>query len=326
MQMEVTKRKATGVLAKMVENMDEESLAKTREEMMEQHPIVYTREMGLEALRKIEYDRVFGDPARLEWKNLASGSNHIGNCSEMSQLICGAFKENNEGRLPTDQEYLDIMIDYAESQKGRLKVDSRGPTTTEWWRIGEILRNGIKKAEPTFTYSAEDCLYAALYHTVTQTMDGKRAEKEFVDKLISRITKKDVEYPSGSDDAYFGVDFFAYFGKDCDRYGIQVKPISFFKRAHIGKSRKDVENDTELDSKNLVEKYFSAMKNCNIVGMLYAIYETRGDNDNEWYYKEVNGRKKFLFTIDELYDVEKKEVNCFVCGRMKYKKCPINIS
>lgn len=315
MQMEVTKRKAKGVLGKMLENIDEESLAKTREEMMSEHPIVYTREIGQAARDKVEGNRVFGTMAFDIWKKFA-GSNSIGNCDEMCQMICGAFMDN-AGRLPTDQEYLDTQIDYAESQEKRLKIHSRGPTWMEWWMIGEKLRNAIKKEEPTFTCSAEDCLQTALYHTVTETMMGKRAEKELIDNMISGVTKKEVEYPSGADDAFFGVDFFAYFGKNADKYGIQVKPITFY----MGKKSSTVE-----DNEALLKKSVSAIEHFGLVGMLYAIYERRGDNNNEWFYKEVNGRKKFLFTIDELYDVDKKVVTFIPCGRVKYKKCPINIS
>ena len=134
-------------------------------------------------------------------------------------------------------------------------------------------------------------------------------------KLLISVSKKDVEYPSGKDDARYGVDFFAYFGKNNDRYGVQVKPITFYKGKKL---------DTREDVDALITKYFSAIEHFGLIGILYAIYEKRSDNRNEWFYKEVNGRKKFLFTIDELYDVDKRELNCFVCGRMKYKKCPLN--
>lgn len=311
--MEVKKRKSKDVLAEMVANIDEESLAKTREEMMEQakHPILYTREMGRDARNKIDLDRIFGETATVIWRDSFAGSNSIGNCDELCQLIVGAFMDNY-GKMPTDQEYLDAQIEYAESRKDDFKVNSRGLTENEWWRLAERYRNAIKKQEPTFPYGVEDCLYAAIYHAVSQTMDGKRAEKELIDNLILGKTHKDVEYPSGADDALYGIDFFAYFGSPNKKYGVQVKPISFYKGKKL---------DGKKDIENLVEKYFAANEHFGLVGMLYAIYETRRDNTNEWFYKEVNGRKKFLFTIDELYDVDTKTLNCFVGGKMKYKKC-----
>lgn len=313
--MEVKKRKGKDVLAKMVANIDEESLARTREEMMEQakHPIVYTEEIGLEARNKIDLDRAFGDVATKIWREEFAGSNSIGNCDEMSQMISGAFLDNY-GRMPTDQEYLDAQIAYAEKRKDIMKINSRGPTEQEWWSLAERYRNAIKKAEPTFRYGVDDCLMAAIFHTVTQTLAGKRAENEFIQKLILDKTTKPVEYPSGEDDAKYGIDFFAYFGKNSGKYGVQVKPISFYKGKKI---------DNKADKENLVEKYFSAMEHFDLVGMLYAVYEKRRNNEIEWFYKEDKGRKKFLFTIEELYNTETKELICFRNGKFIYEKCKI---
>lgn len=317
--MKVTKRKAKGVLSKMLENIDEESLARTREEMMEMasHPIVYTAEMGAEAVRKIEQDEnsPWFKVASEVWKPLAS-SPSIGNCDEMRQMICNAFiKKYN--RFPTDQEYLDTQIAYAEHPSyNQYTIWARSRTTDEWWTLGEIYRNGIKRRCPEFPFGAEDCLYAALYHTVTQTMAGKRAEEELANKIVSQFSSHPIEYPTGADDAEFGVDLFAYIGED--KYGIQVKPSSFFNGAHTGK-KKDIVDD----SNNLVEKYFSAMEHFDLVGMLYAVYEKRRNNEIEWFYKEDKGRKKFLFTIEELYNTETKELICFRNGKFIYEKCKI---
>lgn len=315
--MEVKKTNAKGVLAEMVANIDEESLAKTREEMMEQakHPIVYTEELGYEAVKKIEQDESapWFKVASEVWKPLAA-SPSIGNCDEMRQMICGAFIEAYN-RLPTDQEYLDAQIAYAEHPLyNQYSIWARSRTTDEWWTLGEVYRNSIKKKCPEFPFGVEDCLYAALYHAVTQTMVGKRAEEELADKVISQSTKRELEYPSGDEDAEFGVDLMAYFGNY--KYGIQVKPSSFFNGAYSGKKKDIVE-----DSNNLIKKNSLAIEHFGLDGMLFAIYEARRDNENEWFYKEVNGRKKFLFTIDELYDVDTKTLNCFTNGKIKYEKC-----
>lgn len=317
--MEVTKRKAKDVLGKMIANIDEESLAKTREEMMEQatHPILYTAEMGYEAVRKIEQDEdtPWFSVASEVWKPLAS-STSIGNCDEMRQLICGAFMEKYN-RFPTDQEYLDTQIAYAEHPSyNQYTIWARSRTTDEWWTLGEIYRNEIKKRCPEFPFGVEDCLYAALYHAVTQTMVGKRAEEELAEKVVSRYTKRKMEYPSGDEDAEFGVDLIAYVGDD--KYGIQVKPSSFFNGAYSGKKK-----DIKEDSDNLVDKNFTAIEHFGLVGMLFAIYEKGRNNDIEWFYKEDKGRKKFLFTIEELYDVDTKKLVCFENGRIIYDKCAI---
>jgi len=295
---------------------------KTRKEMMEQtkHPIVYTEEMGDAAVKKIEGCGVIGPEASKIWKPIAS-SPSIGNCDEMCQMIFGAFIEKYN-RLPTDQEYLDAQIAYAESKKyNQYTIWSRGRTVKEYWALAEYYRTEIKSIFPKADCTLEDCLYAILSHVVTQTMRGKIAEKELADKIISKYTNSEmrgIEYPSGSEDALYGVDMIAYFGKNHDKYGIQVKPVTFFKGAYSERKK-----DNKEDSDNLIEKNFSAIEHFGLVGMLYAIYQRGNGYEFKWFYKEDKGRKKFLFTIEELYDVDTRKLICFNNGRIKFAKCAI---
>lgn len=277
--MEVTKRKAKDVLGEMVKNIDEESLARTREEMLNEIEYEYSFKRCVFAKKKFNSNN---DVATI-YKERYSPADVIGPCNK----LCRQLKPTS------DEDFLKKYLDYAEEHKD-LGIRYRGITKSELYNTALNFFNDItnelgNKFETTF----DECLDCLVCHIITETYTGYLAEEKIFNELINNgfTCENTTEYRQ---DSYYGIDFFTYVKGE--KFAVQVKPATFFyaKKGHVKKDRL-----------SMIFKYERALEKYK-VKTLYAIYDstnTKCERMIRFLIKDKNP-KKMLFELEELINVE----------------------
>ena len=279
--MEVTKRKAKDVLGKMIENIDEESLARTREEMLSE--IEYEYSIARCEAAKVKFNKN-NDVATI-YKEHFAPSTSIGECNK----LCRMHKPKSE------EDFLDKYLKYAEKHKD-MDIRQRGLTKNELLNTALNFFLEITEKVPEFGTSFDECLDCLVCHIITETYTGYLAEETAFKHLVDNgfTCENTSDYRQ---DSWYGIDFFTYVNGT--KYAVQVKPISFIigKKQHIKNDRRE-----------LVLKYDRANYKYK-VKTLYAIHESKiidGQRICNFLIKDEN-EKKFLFTFDELFEVVGKK-------------------
>lgn len=277
-EMEVEKRKSKGVLGEMVKNIDQNSLEKTRKEMLSEIEYEYSMERSNAA--KVKFNKN-NDVATI-YKDYFSPAKVIGECNR----LCRQLKPTS------DEDFLNKYLKFAE-EHSNMEISQRGLTKQELLEKALDFFLTIVQEVPTFPTTFDECLDCLVCHIITETYTGYMAEETVFNELVKNgfTCENTTEYRQ---DSYYGIDFFTYV--DGVKYAVQVKPMKFFlsKQGHVQKDRLA-----------MVFKYDRALNKYK-VRTLYAIHNSE-INGNERTCELVikNGnKKKFLFTLEELITVK----------------------
>jgi len=275
---EVTKRKAKGVLGEMVKNIDEESLARTKEEMLNEIEYEYSFKRCVLAKRKFNLNN---DVATI-YKDHFSPAKVIGECNR----LCRQLKPTS------DEDFLNKYLKFAE-EHSNMEISQRGLTKQELLETALDFFLIIVQEVPTFPTTFDECLDCLVCHIITETYTGYLAEEKIFNELINNgfTCENTTEYRQ---DSYYGIDFFTYVKGE--KFAVQVKPATFFyaKKGHVKKDRL-----------SMIFKYERASEKYK-VKTLYAIYDstdTKGERQIRFLIKDKNP-KKMLFELEELINVE----------------------
>lgn len=216
------------------------------------------------------------------YKKKHSYSKYIGECNRLCRLH----------KPSSDKDFLDKYLQYAEEHKD-LPIKHRGLTKIELYNDALKYFNEINETlGDKFTTTFEECLDCLVCHIITETYTGYLAEDIAFNRLVNNgfTCEHTTDYYQDSE---YGIDFFTYIKGE--KYAVQVKPMKFLlsHKQHV----KD-------DRRALAVKYELAYKKYK-VKTLYVIHNTEinnGERSCEIMVKD-NNEKKFLFTFDELFEV-----------------------
>ena len=200
--------------------------------------------------------------ARKIWGKEFSPSRSIGKCSMLYKIL-----------QPTSYEdFYYKYIKYAENHHNET-IPNRGLTEKEIielaWRYKNLSEENADYEQPLYRY-ADD----AICHIIIETYDGMKRERDAL--AIARSYDPNIQPANYKYDSEYGMDMLSVKNNTLN-YGIQIKPISFFK----SKSE-----DVNTDRKILCEKYIKAQEDLKIK-TYYMIYETNNGNIS-WKKMEIN--------------------------------------
>lgn len=223
---------------------------------------------------------MYNDIALL-WRNSFSGSNKVGNCTELFRLHQPA----------NEKDFCDKYFEFAEANKNTLPIYQRGLSFGEFINLVYEYKSESDKLI-TQDFNFETYFNDALCHVITETFNGKIQEimfKQYLEKLGYTCS-----YFEGWIDAKYGVDI-KVTNSEGKVSAIQIKPISFFNSKRT---------DVVKDRINMCHKYENCLNDLGIK-TYYAIYVKKKNDETVMWQKNGNG---YRFKIHELCKYDPSDI------------------
>ena len=212
-------------------------------------------------------------------------SEYIGNCTALRRKLCPNSYE----------DFFEKMVTFAENNV-ELPIIKRGLTRDELVESGKRYKQMIEERNPYINNDLNVYINDLLCHIIVETYDGGLRENEIIDYLTKYrgISCENFEWDI---DTKYGVDVKIEMDNGM-KYGIQVKPISFFCPYKHRPSKAALLTDWVgmVNKRDMMRDNFG-------MDTIYAIYvQDKKTGDVEWV-KRDNGKLTFrledLFTYDE---------------------------
>lgn len=218
--------------------------------------------------------------AMKSWGTEFSPSRSIGKCTYLYKIL-----------QPTSYEdFYHKYVSYAE-QHFNESVPNRGLTEKELIQLGQRYKNMTEK-NGNFSQPLSVYVYDAICHIIIETYDGMRKEQEAL--AIAKRHDKNIRPSDYFHDSNYGMDMLSV-KNDKVVYGIQIKPLSFFKS-----KRADVYRDRCF----MCKKHKKALAELG-AETFYMIYETT-NGKIQW---KTHEDGKFLWRFNDLVEYDNKRVN-----------------